>query len=59
MSSEDGWAVIVAGEVVEVLATWLAANDLAEWLVSQGGALVATVQAYDPEGAYLPDDHGA
>jgi endonuclease YncB( thermonuclease family) len=52
-----GWAVLVGGEVTEVCDTWLQATDLAEWLVSRGGALVATVQPYDPDGQYLPDDH--
>jgi hypothetical protein len=54
----DGWATVVGGEVVEVFGTRTQAADLAEWLVSQGGALVATVQPYSPEGIYLPDDHG-
>jgi hypothetical protein len=54
----DGWATVVGNEVVEVFATRYAAADLAEWLVSQGGALVATVQPYDHEGNYLADDHG-
>lgn len=52
------YAVVVGGQVYETFTTAGEAGECAGWLVSQGGALLATVQAYDPSGAYLPDDHG-
>ncbi len=52
------WAVVIGGAAAWVCEYRHDAEALAEWAVSEGGALTATVQAWDADGSYLPDDHG-
>ena len=51
------WATLAHGEVYEVFRTRDEAAACAEWLVSDGRALTASVQRYSEDDDYLPDDH--
>jgi hypothetical protein len=56
--AEGDWAVVIGGAAAWVCEYRHDAEALAEWAVAEGGALTATVQAWDADGSYLPDDHG-